>query len=98
LGTRHHCIDWNYIIGKPRVRPNKWYIEYEENTTTTTTGQQRPMNRWKEWSYATDKNGQCYYYEIWERIHNDELGDGLCLAMRQRNSAADGIFVVVGVS
>jgi hypothetical protein len=44
-------------------------------------------------------NGQCYYYEIWERIHNDELGkDGLCLAMRQRNSATDGIFVVVGVS
>jgi hypothetical protein len=94
LGTRHHCIDWNYIIGKPRVRPNKWYIECDENNTGNL-----PMNRWKEWSYATDMNGQCYYYEIWERIHNDELGkDGLCLAMRQRNSATDGIFVVVGVS
>jgi hypothetical protein len=101
LATRHHCIDWNYIIGKPRVRPNKWYIECEESytTTTATTGQQRPMNRWKELSYATDKNGQCYYYEIWKRIQNDEKGnDGLCLAMRQCNSAADGIFVVVGVS
>ena len=94
LATRHHCIDWNYINGKPRVRPNKWYIECEENTTTGL----RPINRWKEWSYSTDKNGQCYYYEIWERIKNDELGNGLCLAMSQRNSATDGILVVVGVS
>jgi hypothetical protein len=89
LATRHHCIDWNHIPGKPRPRPNKWYIECEN-----TAG---PTNRWKEWSYSTDQNGQCYYYEVWERIKDDVLGQGLCLAMRKRNGT-DGIMVVVGVS
>jgi hypothetical protein len=60
LCTRHHCIDWNYVSGKPRPRPNKWYIEGKYNDG------KRPCNVWKEWSYATDENGQCYYWEKWE--------------------------------
>ena len=101
VATRHHCVDWNYIPGKPRPRPNKWYIECE-NTAA-------PTNRWKEWSYSTDENGQCYYYEIWERIQGDGGGQGFRLAMRKPNGTDaglsttadchdDGIFVVVGVS
>jgi hypothetical protein len=107
LATRHHCVDWNHIPGKPRPRPNKWYIECEDASA-------QPANRWKEWSYSTDDNGQCYYYEIWERIKGDEMGEGVRLAMRKCNgtdatsssssavAAAtchdDGILVVVGVS
>ena len=89
--TRHHCIDWNYISGKPRPRPNKWYIE--ANT------EQHPCNVWKEWSFATDEHKQSYYYERWERIKGDEAGKGFRLAMRRKmknGEAADGIMVVVG--
>ena len=96
--TRHHCIDWNYVSGKPRPRPNKWYIEgkssnYDKNC---------PFNVWKEWSYSTDENGQCYYWEKWERISGDEFGKGLRLAMRRRKSISgnkddvDAIIVAVG--
>ncbi|KAL7543763.1 hypothetical protein ACHAXR_013061 [Thalassiosira sp. AJA248-18] len=88
LCTRHHCVDWNYIRGKPRPRPNKWYIE-----PNSATG---PSNVWKEWSYSTDGNGQSYYYERWQRIHGDENGEGLSLAMRRKESTQDGILVVVG--
>lgn len=92
LCTRHHCIDWNHIQGKPRPRPNKWYIESNNSTG--------PSNIWKEWSYSTDENGQCYYFESWQRIKGDENGGGLCLAMRKKNSGQDdgndGILVVVG--
>lgn len=91
LCTRHHCIDWNYIPGKPRPRPNKWYIEVYNNSP----------NVWKELSYATDEHGQSYYYERWERINGDESGKGLRLAMRKKESDSfdsDGILVAVGVS
>ena len=50
--TRHHCIDWNYV-GKPRNRPNKWFIEMHPDHN----------NEWKEWSFATDDYGQHYYWE-----------------------------------
>lgn len=103
LCTRHHCIDWNYIPGKPRPRPNKWYIEVCNNNP----------NVWKELSYATDEHGQSYYYERWERIDGDDLP--LRLAMRKKKSDdksivpeastpintqddSDGILVAVGVS
>lgn len=94
--TRHHCIDWNYIPGKPRPRPNKWFIEGKNNGAL-------PFEVWKEWSYATDENSQCYYWERWERIIGDEMGKGLRLALRKRNQNkedgihTDGILVVVGV-
>lgn len=80
LCTRHHCIDWNYVSGKPRPRPNKWYIEGKNSNG------KGPFNVWKEWSYATDENGQCYYWEKWERITGDELGQGLRLAMRKKKT------------
>ena len=93
--TRHHCVDWNYIPGKPRPRPNKWHIETKSNNSDGTN------DVWKEWSYSTDENGQSYYYERWERIKGDENGQGQTLAMRKKgggtNDDMDGILVVVGV-
>eukprot|EP00573_Skeletonema_grethae_P010646 CAMPEP_0201704732 /NCGR_PEP_ID=MMETSP0578-20130828/43750_1 /ASSEMBLY_ACC=CAM_ASM_000663 /TAXON_ID=267565 /ORGANISM="Skeletonema grethea, Strain CCMP 1804" /LENGTH=235 /DNA_ID=CAMNT_0048192825 /DNA_START=72 /DNA_END=775 /DNA_ORIENTATION=- len=99
LCTRHHCIDWNYVSGKPRPRPNKWYIE-GRNTNNGKT----PFHTWKEWSYATDENGQCYYWEKWDRIAGDEDGRGLRLAMRRKKEVSssseegdnDAILVAVG--
>ncbi|KAL9187852.1 hypothetical protein ACHAXT_006230 [Thalassiosira profunda] len=88
LCTRHHAIDWNYVEGKPRPRPNKWYIEPK--------GGNSPANVWKEWSYSGDEYGQCYYYERWQRISGDENGEGLTLAMRKKSGQDDGILVVVG--
>jgi hypothetical protein len=115
--TRHHCIDWNYIPGKPRPRPNKWYIDVllpKENekfatnsTSTSNCNSLSTSNVWKELSYSTDENGQCYYYEIWNRRIGDGRGVGLRLALRRRRNHElnvvggnneDGIFVVVGVS
>ena len=92
LCTRHHCIDWNYVNNKPRPRPNKWYIEGRNSNGNT------PFHTWKEWSYATDENGQCYYWEKWERISGDELGQGLRLAMRKKKKqlSSDAILVAVG--
>ena len=95
LCTRHHCIDWNYIPNRPRPRPNKWYIEGDQ--------EDKPFNAWVEWSYATDENRQSYYWERWERLPGDKLGNSLRLALRkQKNmddsaeSHVDGILVVVG--
>lgn len=63
--TRHHVMDWNFV-GRPRNRPNKWYVELpiedDVNDHDTTT------NMWKEWAYATDDHGQQYYCEQWERF------------------------------
>lgn len=100
LCTRHHCIDWNYVRGKPRPRPNKWYIEGDHGYHVDG----KTFDTWKEWSYATDENGQCYYSERWERLPGDELGNGLRLAMRKRlqtddeTAHLDAILVAVGVS
>lgn len=104
--TRHHCIDWNYIPQKSRPRPNKWYIEGNHQYKDGNDKNNDPFNVWKEWSYATDFNGQCYYWEQWERIEGDEMGRGLRVALRKRRRDAerdddnyvDGILVVVGVS
>jgi hypothetical protein len=116
--TRHHCIDWNYIPGKPRPRPNKWYIDILlSNTDEEFAANSNPFfcekslsscNLWKEFSYSTDENGQCYYYETWKRRTGDGRGVGLRLAMRKRRNHElnyvgggdneDGIVVVVGVS
>lgn len=114
--TRHHCIDWNYVPGKPRPRPNKWYIdmmqskndeEYAANSITNSAVKSLPCNFWKELSYSTDENRQCYYFETWKRRIGDGRGVGLRLAMRRKRNHVldvagvnneDGIFVVVGVS
>ncbi|KAL7506066.1 hypothetical protein ACHAXN_003413 [Cyclotella atomus] len=97
LCTRHHCIDWNYISGKPRPRPNKWYIEGNH------TQNDKSFDSWIEWSYATDYYAQSYYHERWERLPGDEHGAGLRLAMRKRiirtdysSPHSDGIIVAVG--
>lgn len=82
--TRHHCLDWNYVDGKPRPRPNKWYVEREND------------RRWKERSYATDGRGQSYYFELWQRLTGDDGGAGARLAMRTQRGGRDGLLVVVG--
>ena len=90
VGTRHHCIDWNFV-GVPRSRPNKWYIEPQS--------QSHPTQVWKEWAYATNSFGQNYYCERWERSDGDDDGEGFVLAMRKAaGSERDGVLVAVGVS
>ena len=81
--TRHHCIDWNYV-GTPRTRPNKWWIELNEDKT-----------QWKEHSWAKDDHGHSYYFERWQRaIGNTTLPR---LALRKSGQhTRDGILVVVG--
>jgi hypothetical protein len=56
VATRHHFIDWNFV-GIPRPRPNKWWIEVNDDNSS-----------WKEYAYATDDNGQHYYFEQWDRL------------------------------
>jgi hypothetical protein len=56
VATRHHFIDWNFV-GTPRPRPNKWWIEVNDDNSS-----------WKEYAYATDDNGQHYYFEQWDRL------------------------------
>ena len=51
VATRFHSVDWNYF-GRGRSRPNKWRVECGDNG-------------FKEWSYATDKYDQSYYFELW---------------------------------
>jgi hypothetical protein len=83
LCTRHHCIDWNFV-GTPRPRPNKWWIKMNEEDT-----------KWKEYSYATDDEGQHYYFERWERL--DFIAKVPRLALRKSSShKRDGVFVLVG--
>lgn len=105
---RHHCIDWNYIPGKPRPRPNKWYIDLLLPKDDDKESASKSCNVWKELSYSTDENGQCHYYEIWKRRIGDGRGEGMRLAMRRKRNREldvvgsddniDGIFVVAGVS
>jgi hypothetical protein len=109
--TRHHCIDWNYM-GKPRNRPNKWFVEMHPFHN----------NEWKEWSFATDHYGQHYYWEKWERLeedgcstsmksatkptsHNEEKvrvsreQENIILVLRKRvtkDDPRDGILIIVG--
>lgn len=93
IGTRHHCIDWNFV-GVPRTRPNKWFIEMKSEPNSNSNCQM-----WKEWAYAKDHHDQHYYMERWERLNGDENGDGLVLAMRKAKAFGakqDGVLVVVG--
>lgn len=80
--TRHHCLDWNYVPGNPRPRPNKWWIEMHPNKDV-----------WKEWAYATDDFDQHYYMERWERLEEGNADQRLAL---RRQDGSDGILVVVG--
>jgi len=89
IATRHHFVDWNYLPGKPRSRPNKWFVEVDDNNT----------NVWRETSYATDENGQSYYFERWERILPNDGGFRLAIRKRANPSGfdeADGIIVALG--
>jgi hypothetical protein len=80
--TRHHCIDWNFV-GTPRSRPNKWWIEMNDDKT-----------KWKEYAYAMDENAQYYYFEQWELRDDSKLPR---LALRKASAhSRDGIFVLMG--
>jgi len=98
LGTRHHCLDWNFV-GTPRNRPNKWYVEPQSINDASSSTNHNP-NVWKEWAYATNEFSQHYYCERWERIDGDSKeGENLVLAMRKsKGSKRDGVLVAIGVS
>lgn len=85
--TRFHCIDWNFV-GVPRPLPNKWWVEMAQD-----------KQKWKEWVYATNEDGQYYYCEHWQRLERGDSNE-VTLALRKSPSAEepDGILVVVGVS
>jgi hypothetical protein len=85
--TRHHCIDWNHVLGHPRPRPNKWWIEMHPDNDNNN------KDMWKEWAYATDDFGQHYYMERWERLEEGKADQRLAL---RRQEGSDGILVVVG--
>eukprot|EP00594_Rhizosolenia_setigera_P006591 CAMPEP_0178951972 /NCGR_PEP_ID=MMETSP0789-20121207/7533_1 /TAXON_ID=3005 /ORGANISM="Rhizosolenia setigera, Strain CCMP 1694" /LENGTH=262 /DNA_ID=CAMNT_0020632925 /DNA_START=384 /DNA_END=1169 /DNA_ORIENTATION=- len=94
--TRHHVIDWNYIPGHPRNRPNKWFVECCIPPTTENNDKKKdislpPVNVWKEFSYARDDFDQHYYYERWERLPGDDYGKGFVLAMRKAKPNNDTI-------
>lgn len=88
--TRHHCMDWNYIGGPGRSRPNKWWIELSPSSP----------NVWKEWAYATDPAGQHYYCERWERLPGSDSSAPIVALRRvfreEDGENRDGIIVVVG--
>jgi len=51
-------------------------------------------DKWKEYSYATDYNGQHYYFERWERLEN---GKEPRLGLRKvSGSSRDGVIVIMG--
>jgi hypothetical protein len=86
--VRHHCLDWNFV-GTPRSRPNKWWIEMNDDS-----------NKWKEWAFATDDHGQHYYCEQWERLPGGESSEPVLALRKQRlddnNDDEDGMLLVVG--
>uniref|UniRef100_A0A7S4ABG2 Uncharacterized protein n=1 Tax=Pseudo-nitzschia australis TaxID=44445 RepID=A0A7S4ABG2_9STRA len=98
VATRHHFIDWNFV-GISRSRPNKWWIEVNDD-----------ISSWKESAYATDDNGQHYYFEQWDRLQNGMPEPRLALRVspsEKRKSSTeqteessrkqqDGVFVLVG--
>ena len=106
VATRHHCIDWNFV-GVSRPRPNKWWIEVNDDDNSA----------WKEYAYAKDDNGQHYYFEKWERLEGGMSEPRLALKIspsQKRKSSSmnkiedkeedekchvqedNGIFVLVG--
>lgn len=97
--TRHHCIDWNYV-GIGRTRPNKWWVEFPEETNN-----EIKKDCWKEYSYSTDHYGQYYYMERWEKLLSDNLNSNgnnnesdvtLVLRMKQIDGIdRDGIIILV---
>eukprot|EP01041_Mallomonas_annulata_P012856 gene12856-27108_t len=61
--TRHHIIDWNYHPYFPRPRPNRWWVDINEDKSS-----------FKEYSIARDKFNVPIYYERWLRRPNDSQG------------------------
>ncbi|KAL7549007.1 hypothetical protein ACHAWF_012273 [Thalassiosira exigua] len=89
--TRHHCIDWNYVPGHPRPRPNKWWIDGSEGQEDSP-----PYRAWMEQSHAPDDSGRPYYRERWERLSGDCDSMGFRLAMRRMGGSVDAAVVAVG--
>lgn len=101
VATRHHFIDWNFV-GIPRPRPNKWWIEVNDDNSS-----------WKEYAYAKDDNGQHYYFEQWDRLEKGMPEPRLALRIspssgkrettspeetegQQLQDDNDGLFVLAG--
>jgi hypothetical protein len=48
----------------------------------------KDSNKWKEFSFSTDDNGQCYYFERWELL---EGASGPRLAVRKNHHPVDAM-------
>jgi hypothetical protein len=86
--TRHHVIDWNYHPFFPRPRPNRWWVEVEED-----------FSSFKEHSAFRDNFNVPVYFERWQRRSPINHQRHLYLALRKRRSGAgdrDAILVVTG--
>ena len=97
--TRHHIIDWNFHPSFPRPRPNKWWVELDQEDA--------PCQSFKEFSFSRDNNNVPVYFERWARIRGDS--NGKCyLALRRKTGCPheavrrgkvperDALLVVVG--
>jgi hypothetical protein len=103
--TRHHIIDWNYHPAFPRPRPNKWWVQLDNESDET--GANTVAQSFKEFSFVRDQYNVPIYFERWSRIKGDGNGKKY-LAMRRntgcpmdairqgRQPERDGVIIVVG--
>lgn len=104
--TRHHIIDWNYHPAFPRPRPNKWWVQLD-NEGDWTGRSVAPCQSFKEFSFARDKYDVPVYFERWARIKGDSNGEKFLAVRRKINCPIeeakrgrvpqrDAVFIVMG--
>ena len=104
--TRHHIIDWNYHPSFPRPRPNKWWVQLD-NEGDWTHQSAAPCNSFKEFSFARDRYNVPVYFERWARIPGDDSGQKYLAVRRKvgcpveamkegRVPERDAVFIVMG--
>lgn len=104
--TRHHIIDWNYHPSFPRPRPNKWWVQLD-NEDDLTSLHTTPCQSFKEFSFARDKYNVPVYFERWARIKGDSNGQKYLAVRRNvgcpveavkqgRVPEKDAVFIVMG--
>lgn len=83
--TRHHVIDWNYHPTRPRMHPNRWFVQLKPDGSS-----------FKELSTVRDAQGVPVYMERWAR-REPQLDQTRFLALRRAAAGGrDGVLVVVG--
>lgn len=104
--TRHHIIDWNYHPTFPRPRPNKWWVQLD-NEGDWGVRSDMPCQSFKEFSFARDKYDVPVYFERWARINGDGNGAKYLAARRKvecpfeaakqgRKPKRDAVFIIMG--